>query len=129
MIPRCIKEFPIPSAQFHPAFRKIMLYIYLRVSKPNKQLMAFKIANDKKKHFFVGIPLGLLLQFLSSYFFPVQPVLATTISVGILAAICYGFELFSLITGIGYAENLDAIAGILGGIIGIAIYWCIRLLI
>ncbi|MEP7145299.1 MAG: hypothetical protein ABI707_20610 [Ferruginibacter sp.] len=91
--------------------------------------MAFKIAADKKKHFFVGIPLGLLLQFLSSYFFSAQPVLSTTISFVVLAAGCYGFELFSLITGKGHAENLDAIAGILGGVIGIIIFWCIHLLI
>jgi hypothetical protein len=91
--------------------------------------MAFKIENDKKKHFFVGIPLGFLLQFLSSYFFPVQPILATTISFLILAAGCYGFELYSLVTGKGHAENLDAIAGILGGITGIAVCWFILLLI
>ena len=91
--------------------------------------MSYKIENDKKKHFFVGIPLGLLLQFLSSFFFPLHPILATTISVVVLAAGCYGFELFSLITGKGHAENLDAIAGILGGIIGIILYWCGLLLI
>jgi glycopeptide antibiotics resistance protein len=88
--------------------------------------MAYKIGNDKKKHFFVGIPLGLLLQYFSSYFFPVQTIFAITISLIILAAICYGFELLSLITGKGHADNLDAIAGILGGIIGIALYWCIH---
>lgn len=90
--------------------------------------MSYKIEKDKKKHFYVGIPLGLMLQFLSSYFFPVQPVLATVISFGVLCAGCYGFELFSLVTGKGHAENLDAIAGILGGIIGIGISWCVLLL-
>jgi glycopeptide antibiotics resistance protein len=88
--------------------------------------MAYKIERDKKKHFFVGIPLGLLLQVFWFYWFPAEPVLATAISFGFLVAGCYGFELFSLVTGIGYAENLDAIAGILGGIIGIGIYFLIR---
>lgn len=91
--------------------------------------MAYKIANDKKKHFFVGIPLGLLLQLLCSYFLPAQPVSAIAISLGLLAAGCYGFELFSLVTGKGHAENLDAIAGILGGIIGIGLYWLVELFI
>jgi len=87
--------------------------------------MAYKIEKDKKKHFVVGIPLGLLLQFLSFHFFPAQPWLATGISFGLLVAGCYGFELFSLVTGKGCAENLDAIAGILGGIVGIAIFFCV----
>ncbi len=91
--------------------------------------MAYKIENDKKKHFYVGIPMGALLQFAASYFFPLQPVLATTISFVILTAICYGFELFSLVTGKGQADNLDAVAGILGGIIGIAVCWFIHFFI
>ena len=85
--------------------------------------MAFKIADDKKKHFLVGIPLGLLLQLISSIFFTVYPATATILSFIVLAAICYGFELLSLITGKGHADNMDAIAGIFGGIIGIGLYW------
>ena len=88
--------------------------------------MAYKIAKDKKKHFYVGIPLGLVLQVAAMYFLPAQPILATVISFAVLAAGCYGFELFSWVTGIGCAENLDAIAGILGGIIGIGIYFSVR---
>ena len=85
--------------------------------------MAFKIEKDKKKHFYVGIPLGLLLQFLACFFFPGQPLLTTVISFLLLAAGCYGFELFSLVTGMGHADNLDAIAGVIGGVIGIGAYW------
>lgn len=87
--------------------------------------MAFKIGNDKKKHFFVGIPLGALLQFLSAYFLPLEPAWAVAASFIALTAVCYGFELYSLVTGKGHADNLDAIAGILGGIIGIAWWWLI----
>ncbi|MEP7108998.1 MAG: hypothetical protein ABI760_13480 [Ferruginibacter sp.] len=90
--------------------------------------MSYKIGNDKKKHFFVGIPLGILLQFLLSDFFSIRPVLATTISLVMLAGICYGFELFSLVTGRGHADNIDAIAGILGGTAGIILFWGIYLL-
>ncbi len=88
--------------------------------------MAYKIERDKKKHFYVGIPLGFVLQVMAMYFLPGQPVLATVISFAVLAAGCYGFELFSWVTGIGCAENLDAIAGILGGIIGIGAYCLIH---
>ncbi len=85
--------------------------------------MAYKIGNDKKKHFLVGIPLGALLQFLSMYLLPAETAWSIAASFVVLAAICYGFELYSLVTGKGHADNLDAIAGILGGIIGITLWW------
>ena len=85
--------------------------------------MAIKIAPDKKKHFFVAIPLGALLQFVAVYLFPNQPVFASVLSLVALAAICYGFELFSLITGKGHYDNMDAVAGLIGGILGMGIYW------
>ena len=91
--------------------------------------MAYKIGHDKKKHFFVGIPLGSLLQFLSAYFISAETVWSITASFIALVAICYGFELFSLVTGKGHADNLDAIAGILGGIIGMVLCWCVDLYI
>lgn len=86
-----------------------------------------KIAPDKKKHFYVGIPLGGVLQLAAAWIFPLQPLLSTTLSFITLVAICYGFELISLITGKGHCDNLDAIAGILGGIIGIAALWGISI--
>jgi glycopeptide antibiotics resistance protein len=85
--------------------------------------MAYKIERDKKKHFFVGIPLGFLLQVIAVYVFPNQELLAYSLSFLILVAICYGFELFSKVTGKGHADHLDAIAGILGGILGQLFYW------
>ena len=84
-----------------------------------------KIAPDKKKHFWVGIPLGVLLQFLSFYLVPDQPALSSVASFTILAAICYGFELFSLVTGKGHYDNIDAVAGVFGGVVGIVISWAI----
>lgn len=78
---------------------------------------------DKWKHFFVGIPLGVILQFASMYFFPAQHFLAGSIAFAALVAICYGFELVSRITGKGHYEIMDAIAGVLGGLIGMASIW------
>ena len=79
-----------------------------------------KIAPDKWKHFFVGIALGLLIRLFFIYLFPVHPFLNTGLSVLLLFAICYGFELFSLITGRGHYEVMDFVAGAFGGLIGIA---------
>ncbi len=85
--------------------------------------MSTRIGHDKKKHFWVGIPLGLLLQFMSTYFLSFHPMLETGISLVMLVAICYGFEFLSLVTGKGHADHLDAIAGIIGGITGILVFW------
>jgi hypothetical protein len=78
-----------------------------------------KIAPDKWKHFFVGIPLGIMLQFVSLYLFPLYPLISIAASFIILVAGCYAFELFSLITGKGHYELPDVLAGVLGGAIGI----------
>jgi VanZ family protein len=78
-----------------------------------------KIAPDKWKHFFVGIPLGIMLQFVSLYLFPLYPLISIAASFIILVAGCYAFELFSLITGKGHYELPDVLAGVLGGVIGI----------
>lgn len=85
--------------------------------------MAVHIAPDKKKHFIVGVPLGALLLVLSFWLFPLQPGLSCLLSFIALVAICYGFELVSLITGKGHCDNMDAIAGILGGIVGMGLWW------
>ncbi len=84
--------------------------------------MSYKIAPDKKKHFIVGIPLGVFLQLVAGYFFS-GTLIPALLAFFVLSLICYGFELFSLVTGKGHADNMDAIAGILGGMIGMGIYW------
>lgn len=91
--------------------------------------MAYKIEADKKKHFWVGIPLGILLQFGGCFILPLHPLLATIASLAMLVTGCYGFELFSLVTGKGHADHLDAVAGIIGGLIGMCIYWLVYMLI
>jgi len=90
--------------------------------------MAIKIAPDKKKHFFVAIPLGIILQVFAQWLYPFQISNAVLVSFVILVIICYGFELLSLITGKGYYDFVDAIAGILGGVLGMAIWWGISVL-
>ena len=87
--------------------------------------MARKIEPDKIKHFVVGIPLGVLLQVCAILIFPGERVWAYTLCFLVLVAICYGFELFSKITGKGHADNLDAIAGIIGGVVGIFLYFIV----
>ena len=79
-----------------------------------------KIAPDKWKHFFVGILMGAVLQGACWHFLPRHSVLATLLAFILSWVIAYGFELFSLITGWGVYEVMDAIAGVLGAIIGIA---------
>ena len=78
-----------------------------------------KIAPDKWKHFYAGIVLGAIVYRLSILLWP-QPVIAVAVSIAIIIAICYGFELFSLISGRGHYELKDAIAGIIGGLAGLA---------
>ena len=80
-----------------------------------------KIAPDKWKHFFVGIPLGALLQIVCLLAFPKHIWPDAAASFMILFAGCYAFELYSLITGKGHYELPDVWAGVLGGSIGIAV--------
>ncbi len=78
---------------------------------------------DKWKHFYVGIPLGAVLMLTGLFTFPVSLIHATAMSFVLLLVICYGFELFSYISGKGHAEHLDAIAGIAGGLVGMIPVW------
>jgi glycopeptide antibiotics resistance protein len=80
-----------------------------------------KIAPDKRKHFFVGIPMGAVLQLAALYMMPQHFLLSIIVTFITVVGISYGFELFSLITKKGHYEVLDAVAAILGGVIGMAI--------
>jgi glycopeptide antibiotics resistance protein len=86
-----------------------------------------KIAPDKWRHIYVGIALGILFQALAFWFVPQQLFMGTVIVLLIIIAISYGFELFSKITGMGVYDIWDAVASIVGGLIGMAvvglIYW------
>lgn len=80
-----------------------------------------KIAPDKWKHFFVGILMGAALQISISHMLEVSRFAAIVITFILVIAISYGFELFSLITKKGHYDIWDAVAGIIGGVIGMAI--------
>lgn len=83
--------------------------------------MVKKIAPDKWKHFFVGILMGATLQISARYLMPDYLTGGIIITFILVVIISYGFELFSLVTKKGHYEILDAVAGIIGGIIGMAI--------
>lgn len=88
----------------------------------------FKIAPDKKKHFWVGMLMGAIFRIFTLYLFPQHYVVSIVITFVLIVALTYGFELFSLITKIGHYEIMDAVAGTIGGTIGMLIillveYW------
>ena len=83
--------------------------------------MLKKIAPDKWKHFFVGILLGGVLQAFVLFLLPAHFRLATTITFLMVASISYGFELFSLLSGHGHYDVMDAVASIIGGVLGMAV--------
>lgn len=80
-----------------------------------------KIGKDKWKHFYTGIFLGLLFQFIFYFVFNLAPLTSNVLSFVTVAAIAYGFELFSLFSGYGHYDVMDAIASIIGGVLGQAI--------
>ena len=65
--------------------------------------------------------MGATLQIFSWYLMPEHFVLGIVTTFVLVIAISYCFELLSLITGKGHYEILDAIAGIIGGVIGMSI--------
>jgi VanZ family protein len=80
-----------------------------------------KIAPDKWKHFFVGIAMGGVFQAFASHIFPTHLAYSTMAAFLLVAAISYGFELYSKLTGHGHYEVMDAIASIAGGVLGMLI--------
>ena len=80
-----------------------------------------KITPDKWKHFYVGLVLGAITYITIYYFFNFRTTTNIAVSLGIVATASYVFELFSLVTGKGHYEIMDAVAGIIGGAIGITV--------
>ncbi|MRG43662.1 hypothetical protein GFS24_00970 [Chitinophaga sp. SYP-B3965] len=77
-----------------------------------------KIAPDKWKHFYVGIPMGMVLQLVGFFLFPGQLGYGALFAFVGIVVISYGFELFSLVTGKGHHELMDAVAAVVGGFLG-----------
>ena len=80
-----------------------------------------KIAPDKWKHFYAGIILGAFLQAVFMFLFDAGILASLLIVFLIVVAISYGFELFSKVTGMGHHDVMDAIASIIGGILGMGL--------
>ncbi|MGN6511677.1 MAG: hypothetical protein ACTHLD_19590 [Chitinophaga sp.] len=69
----------------------------------------------------MGIPIGSITQIFADYIAPGRMLASGTLALLAVAGVGYGFELFSKISGKGHHELMDAIATILGGVIGIAV--------
>ena len=82
--------------------------------------MLKKIEPDKWRHFFAGIIMGLILQLVSIFLFP-SLFTAILFTLLVVIVVSYGFELFSLLTGLGYYDFMDAVATIIGGLAGMGI--------
>ena len=82
--------------------------------------MLKKIEPDKWRHFFAGIIMGLILQLVSIFLFP-SLFIAILFTLLVVIVVSYGFELFSLLTGLGYYVFMDAVATIIGGLAGMGI--------
>ncbi|MBC7902327.1 MAG: hypothetical protein H7Y27_02855 [Gemmatimonadaceae bacterium] len=80
-----------------------------------------RIQRDKWKHFFVGIAMGLVLQTFAWIMLPQFPKSGALAVFVVIVAISYGFELFSKFTGKGHYEVNDAIASVIGGLLGMGI--------
>jgi VanZ family protein len=80
-----------------------------------------KIGQDKWKHFFVGIVMGIVLQTFVGFLFLDRLVWGTVTAFTLVIMISYGFELYSKFTGRGHYEINDAVAGTIGGVLGITI--------
>ena len=83
--------------------------------------MKKRIAPDKWRHFYAGIPMGIVLQMLSRWLY--HPPLSQSVLIALagVIAISYGFELFSKITGLGIYDFMDAVASVIGGLVGVGI--------
>ncbi len=84
------------------------------------------IQPDKWKHFYVGIAMGAFLQVVGFWLLPYSTV-AISLIVGLLViAISYGFELFSKLSGLGHYDVKDAVASVIGGIVGMVLILCTK---
>jgi glycopeptide antibiotics resistance protein len=84
-------------------------------------LLKKKIAADKWRHFYAGIPMGVVLQLIARWMYEPPLYQAILIALGGVIAISYGFELFSKVTGLGVYDFMDAVASVIGGVLGMGI--------
>ena len=65
--------------------------------------------------------MGIVLQMLARWFYHPPLYQSVLIALAGVIAISYGFELFSKITGFGIYDFMDAVASVIGGVIGIGV--------
>lgn len=82
--------------------------------------MLKRIAPDKWRHFFAGILMGAFLEAVLWWLWPSYTGVITAIVFVIVLIVSYGFELFSKVTGKGHYDFMDAVASIIGGVVGLA---------
>jgi len=70
--------------------------------------------------------MGLVLQGLLVWQLPAYIIIGSVIVFIIISAISYAFELTSLIIKRGHHDILDAVAGAVGGLVGMAIILIVR---
>lgn len=80
------------------------------------------IKPDKWRHFFVGVGMGLLFEGLLRYFFPAFIWTGSLLVLLLVAVISYGFEVASLVFKRGHYDVMDAVAGVVGGVVGMALF-------
>lgn len=71
--------------------------------------------------------MGGLFQGIAWWILPTRVVLTAAIVLALVIAISYGFELFSKITGFGRYDFMDAVASVIGGVLGMALVLIARL--
>jgi hypothetical protein len=86
-----------------------------------------KIEPDKWKHFYVGIGMGSVLEAFMLFLLKDHFIYATLIALLLVIIISYGFELFSLIAKRGHYDIADAVAGIIGGLLGMGLVILVHL--
>jgi hypothetical protein len=79
-----------------------------------------RIPADKWRHFEVGCEMALLFQFLLQVLFPHYIIIDCTVTLVVICIVGYGFELYSLVSGNGHYELMDAVAVLAGGVVGLA---------
>lgn len=62
--------------------------------------------------------MGAFLQLVGYWLFPESDVMAVLVALFTVIAISYGFELFSLLSGWGHYDFHDAVASVIGGVLG-----------
>jgi len=84
---------------------------------------------DKWKHFWVGIPLGMAILYFTLHSLPGRVCVSVYVAFSVLVFVCAMFEIFSLVTDLGFYELMDAVAGILGGVVGMIAFFFFKLLL